>query len=122
MESTVIPTEQMTGMHIIIVEYRAARRQTATRTIPAECRAARRWIVTRMILIPAEYRAAHRRIVTRTILIPAEYRAVRRLGITAMEKITKAAEVVEAVEAAGGIIILVMIPVIKAAIIEAQVL
>ncbi|MBD5506869.1 MAG: hypothetical protein HDR05_02125 [Lachnospiraceae bacterium] len=75
-----------------------------------------------MILIPAEYRAAHRRIVTRTILIPAEYRAVRRLGITAMEKITKAAETVKAVEAAGGIIILVMIPVIKAAIIEAQVL
>ena len=95
MESTAIPTAQMTGTH----------------TIPAGYRAARRWIATRTILIPVGYRAAHRRIAIRTNPIPAEYRAVRRLEITAMEEITKAAEVVEAAEA-------ITILVIKAAIIE----
>ena len=70
--------------------------------------------------IPAGYRAARRRIAICTI--PAEYRAVRRLEITAMEEITEAVEAAKVAEAAGGIIILVMILTIKVAIIEGQVL
>ena len=59
---------------------------------------------------------------TGTHIIPAGYQAVRRLEITATEKITKAAEVTKVVEVAGDIITPVMILVIRAAIIEGQVL
>ena len=75
-----------------------------------------------MRTIPVEYRVARRWIVIHTIPIPAGYQAVRRPEITATEKITKAAEVTKVVEAAGDIIIPVMILVIRAAIIEGQVL
>ncbi|MDE6214212.1 MAG: hypothetical protein K2M70_12150, partial [Lachnospiraceae bacterium] len=68
------------------------------------------------------YRAAHGRMVIHTIPIPAGYQAVRRLEITATEKITKTAEVTKVVEAAGDIIIPAMILVIRAVIIEGQVL
>ena len=94
----------MTGMHTIIAGWRAAHR----------------WMVMRTI--PAGYRVAHGRMVIHTIPIPVGYQAVRRLEITATEKITKAAEVTKVVEVAGDIIISVMILVIRAAIIEGQVL
>ena len=93
---------------------------TVTHIIPAECRAAHRWIVIHTI--PVEYRVAHGRMVIHMIPIPAGYQAVRRLEITATEKITKAAEVTKVVEVAGDIIIPAMILVIRAAIIEGQVL
>ena len=94
MENIVIPTVQMTGMHII----------------PAEYRVARRWKATRIIHVG--YRAVHRWKAIRTI--PAEYQVVRRLEITAMEDMTKVADITEIVEIAGGITGLVMV----AAIIE----
>ena len=93
---------------------------TGTHTIPAECRAAHRWIVIHTI--PVEYQAAHGRMVIHTIPIPVGYQAVHRPEITATEEITKAMEVTKVVEAAGDIIIPVMILVIRAAIIEGQVL
>ena len=73
-------------------------------------------------IIPAECRAAHGRMVIHTIPIPAGYQAVHRPESTATEEITKAMEVTKVVEAAGDIIIPVMILVIRAAIIEGQVL
>ena len=110
----------MTGPHTIPAECRAAHRRIGMRTIPVEYRVARRWIVIHTI--PVEYQAAHGRMVIHTIPIPVGYQAVRRLEITATEKITKAAEVTKVVEVAGDIIIPVMILVIRAAIIEGQVL
>ena len=93
---------------------------TGTHTIPAECRAAHRWIVIHTI--PVEYQAAHGRMVIHTIPIPVGYQAARRPEITVMEENTKAAEVMKVVEVAGDIITPVMILVIRAAIIEGQVL
>ncbi|MDE7247689.1 MAG: hypothetical protein K2N43_07355 [Lachnospiraceae bacterium] len=106
MENTVIHIVQMTGTHTITAECRAARRRIVTRTIPVEYRVARRWIVIHTI--PVEYRAAHGRMVIHTIPIPAGYQAARRPEITVMEEITKAAEAVIVVEVAGDIIGLVM--------------
>ena len=120
MANIVILTAPMTDTHIIAVAYRAARRRIVMRTIPAVYRAVRRWTVIHTI--PVAYRAAHGRMVIHTILIPVGYQAVHRLEITATEKITKAAEVTKVVEVAGDIIIPAMILVIRAAIIEGQVL
>ena len=120
MENTVILIAQMTGTHTILAECRAARRRIVTRTIPVAYRVARRWTVIHTILVA--YQAAHGRMVIHMNPIPAGYQAVRRLEITVTEKITKAAEVTKVVEVAGDIIIPVMILVIRAAIIEGQVL
>ena len=89
MENTVTHTGQMTGMH----------------TIPAEWRAVHRWMATRTI--PVGYRAVHRWMATRTI--PAGYQVVRRLEITAMKKVTKAAEIAEGIIGLAMVVVIIRI-------------